>query len=73
MAFDDDVYNVARQESKNHLEEPMNTNQYINSIKEQNNVQNKQTKHALQKKTNLEKDFGIFFILFSVRLYRTDV
>ncbi len=39
----------------------------LNSIKEQNNLQNK---HALQKKTNLEKHFGI---LFSARLYRTDV
>lgn len=47
-------------ENQNRVEEPMNTNQHVNSIKEQNNLENKQTKHALQKKTNLEKDFGIF-------------
>lgn len=60
-------------ENQNRVEEPMNTNQHFNSIKEQNNLQNKQTKHALQKKDQPWERFWHTSILFSARLYRTDV
>lgn len=47
-------------ENQNRVEEPMNTNQHINSIKEQNNLQINRQNMLFRKKTNLEKEFGIF-------------